>query len=95
MRKGIAEGKAATDEFTLAALSALEKDGYKFVQVKGFTMDNHYDYVEPHSLVLFPMRELPAEQAGKDIYEPIDSKILQQWAAEKNEDGFEFRIAAV
>ena len=92
MRKGISESKTATSAFNLDSLHSLTNEGFKFVQVKGFTMDNHYEYVEPHYLVLFPMKELPADPALKDIYEPIDSELLQQWAMEKNED-FEIRVS--
>ena len=57
----------------------------KSVQVKGLTADKHFDYIEPHVLILVPMKELPSEQEKKDIYEPVSSKLLQQWAAEEDE----------
>jgi hypothetical protein len=84
MRKGIAEGNKSTP-FTLSSLLKIETDGYKFVQVKGLTMDRHYDYIEPHFLVLVPMKELPQDQDKKDIYEPVPSKLLEKWAVEENE----------
>lgn len=84
MRKGIAEGNKSTP-FTLSSLHKIETDGYKFVQVKGLTMDRHYDYIEPHFLVLVPMKELPKDQDKKDIYEPVPSKLLEKWAVEENE----------
>lgn len=85
MRKGIAEARAASIEFTATALDLLQSKGYKFVQIKGLTMDKHYEYVEPHYLVLVPYRELPTDPLKKDIFEPIKSELLYQWAAEKNE----------
>jgi hypothetical protein len=85
MRKGIAEARNATIEFTATALDNLQKKGFKFVQVKGLTMDKHYDYVDPYFLVLVPMKELPTDPVKKDIYEPIKSELLYKWAAEKNE----------
>lgn len=85
MRKGIAEVRSATIEFSIKALNNLRSKGYKFVQVKGLTIDKHYDYVEPHYLVLVPMKELPTDPLKRDIYEPIGSALLDQWASEKNE----------
>jgi hypothetical protein len=84
MRKGISEGQASTP-LTIKSLQKMEADGYKYVQVKGFTMDKHFDYIEPHIMVLVPMKELPTDQNLKDIYEPTNSKLLKQWAVEENE----------
>jgi hypothetical protein len=85
MRKGIADSKSATIEFSTKALDLLQVKGFKFVQVKGLTMDKHYEYVEPHYLVLIPMKELPNDPLKRDIYEPIKSDLLYKWALEKNE----------
>jgi hypothetical protein len=93
MRKGLAEGNKSTP-FTLSSLRKIEKDGYKFVQVKGLTMDKHYEYIEPHFLVLVPMKELPTDQDKKDIYEPVPSELLQRWAVE-NDENMEIFIAIV
>ncbi len=90
MRKGVAEGRAASIEFNLKALLSLESKGFKYVQIKGFSGDMHYDYITPQMLVLVPMKELPTDPAKKDIYEPIGSKLLHQWATEDND-----RIAIV
>ncbi|MDB5252881.1 MAG: hypothetical protein JWP27_2050 [Flaviaesturariibacter sp.] len=84
MRKGISEGQASTP-LTIKGLQKMEAEGYKYVQVKGFTMDKHFDYIEPHIMVLVPMKELPTDQDKKDIYEPTNSKLLKQWAMEENE----------
>jgi len=85
MRKGITESRAGTTEFSKMALDNLQSRGYKFVQIKGLTIDNHFDYVEPHFLVLVPFKELPTDPMKMDIYEPIKSDLLYKWAAEKNE----------
>ncbi|MEO6668063.1 MAG: hypothetical protein ABIN36_01220 [Ferruginibacter sp.] len=82
MRKGITDGQADSVRLSIHALQMLEGKGFKFVQVIGLTLDNHYDYVEPHSLVLLPIKELPTDQSKKDIYEPIGSELLKQWANE-------------
>ena len=85
MRKGIADGRSETTEFTAKALDNLQRSGYKFVQVVGLTADNHYDYTDPHCLLLVPLKELPTDPEKKDIYEPIESGLLYKWAAETNE----------
>jgi hypothetical protein len=85
MRKGITDVKSGTTEFSVKALDNLQTEGYRFVQVKGLTIDKHYDYVEPHILVLVPFKELPTDPMRKDIYEPIQSELLYKWASEKNE----------
>lgn len=84
MRKGITDGQVNTVKLTIQALQILENKGFKFVQVKGLTLDKHYDYVEPHFLLLLPIKELPEDQSKKDIYEPIDSDLLKQWANDSN-----------
>lgn len=80
MRKGISETKNATTQLSLKALQVLEDRGYKYVQIKGLTADKHYEYVEPYYWVLVPLKELPLDPAKRDIYEPINSDILKQWA---------------
>ena len=85
MRKGIADSQAANIPFNQRSLSALERHGFKYVQIKGLTTDNHYDYIETRFLVLVPMKELPQDPNQKDIYERVDSKLLQRWAKEENE----------
>jgi hypothetical protein len=84
MRKGIAEGRSGTIVFNQKSLDNLESKGYKFVLVKGFTTDNHYEHIDPHCLVLVPVKELPTDPGKKDIYAPIGSDILHQWANEKD-----------
>ncbi len=85
MRKAIKEGMKGTMPFNISALENLQNKGYNFVQIKGFTLDNHYEYIDPFCLVLVPLIELPVEQFRKDIYEPIKSELLYKWAAEVNE----------
>ncbi|MBL7739395.1 MAG: hypothetical protein JNK14_09255 [Chitinophagaceae bacterium] len=92
MRKGIAEGRSGTIKLTRHSLEKLESKGYRFVLVKGLTPDHHYEHVEPHCLLLVPIKELPSDPAKKDIYAPIGSEILRQWASEK-QDTLEILIA--
>lgn len=86
MRKGMAEVKSGIIEFNVKALDNLLHKGYNFVQIKGLTIDNHYEHVEPHILLLVPLKELPTDNMKKDIYEPIKSELLYKWAAEINEN---------
>ncbi|MEO5685480.1 MAG: hypothetical protein ABIQ88_22730 [Chitinophagaceae bacterium] len=85
MRKGISEGRSGTIEFNAKALDNLQSRGYKFVHVIGLTADNHYDYTDPHCLLLVPLKELPTDPGKRDIYEPINSKLLYKWAGEIND----------
>lgn len=80
MRKGIGENRRATTLLTSRTLEQLKQKGYLYVQIRGLTIDNHYDYIEPSKLILIPMRELPADPAKKDIYAAIDSDVLASWA---------------
>ena len=84
MRKAVSEGRAATSRLSIEILERLQAKGYSFVQVKWLTPDNHYDFVVPASIVLIPMRDLPTDPARKDVYEPVDSDLLRQWAQSKN-----------
>ena len=86
MRKGIADGRSAMIPLSAKALRQLDERGFKFVQVRGLTSDWHYEYIEPYLLLLMPVKELPRDQGEKDIYEPISSPLLLQWALERNED---------
>ena len=92
MRKSVAEGSRQTVPMTINLLQALEKKGFQYVQVKGFTSDKHFDYVDPRVFIMVPMKELPTDPFLKDIYEPINSELLKKWANEKDEMT-EFRIA--
>lgn len=76
--------KIKSTPISLQALTDLNTKGYKFVQVKGLNEDNEFDYVEPHCLILVPIKELPKDQSKKDIYEPVTSELLIQMANEKN-----------
>ena len=91
MRNGIIESHGAV-RFEANMLATLASRGYKYVQIKGLTTDKRCDYLSPHLLILVPMKELPADQRDKDIYEPIPSKILEQWAKE-SDDHFKIYVS--
>jgi hypothetical protein len=85
MRKSISESNGQTIPLTLKALETLQQKGFQYVQVKAFTSDRHFDYVAPSMFIMFPMKELPTDPLKKDIYEPINSELLREWANEENE----------
>ena len=84
MRKAIAESKIGGLVFNEKTLDQLQLKGYRFFQIKGMTVDNHYEYIEPQVMVLVPMKELPTDPYKRDIYESIQSELLYKWAAEPN-----------
>jgi hypothetical protein len=76
---------------TTEALQNLQQKGYKYLQVQGFTLDHHAEYVEPHYLMLVPVKEL---SANMDIYEPIDSDLINEWVTAGNGgNGLEIYLA--
>jgi hypothetical protein len=81
-----------TAPFTMAALEALKKKGVRYVQIKGFTSDKRLDYMEPRYMVLIPMMDLPVGAGEIEIYESINSKLLQEWATHFG-DGFKVLIS--
>ncbi len=85
MRKGLVQATNKAEELTVKALEILQQRGFRYVQIKGLTIDKHFEYVEPYFMMLIPMKELPTDPMKRDIYEPTDSALLYQWAKEKNE----------
>jgi hypothetical protein len=74
-------------------LIQLQSEGYKYVQIKGYTMERHPEYVEPHYFMLIPMKTLPEDPQSKDIYEPIESEFLANWALQSNDDHTEILVS--
>jgi hypothetical protein len=62
------------------ALARLQKKGYRYLQVQGFTLDHHPEYVEPHYLMLVPIKDLSANGEKMGIYEDINSELIKEWA---------------
>lgn len=80
---------------TFEALDSLQKKGYKYLQVQGFTLDHHPEYVEPNYLMLVPIKELSANPEKMDIYEEINSELIREWVtAANNTDRLEIFLAA-
>ena len=84
MTKEAMQTRQGNVHLSVQALQDLYNKGYQFVQVKGLNEDNEFDYVEPHYLVLVPIKELPKDQRRKDIYEPVMSDLLIQMANEES-----------
>lgn len=76
---------SGTMAYTQQTLDKLKQTGYQFFQIKGLTIDMHFEYTEPYYIVLVPIKALPEEQEEKDIYAPINSDIVQKWVTENNE----------
>ena len=91
MRKGIKQSRGAK-QLDEQILQTLARQGYKYVQIKGLTSDKRYDYLAPRFLLLIPLKELPEDPRERDIYEPIPSPLLDQWAQE-SDDHFKILIA--
>ncbi|HVW58943.1 MAG TPA: hypothetical protein VHC48_02870 [Puia sp.] len=72
-------GKAV--ELTLQTLEDLRNRGFQYVRVDAFTQDNRPDYMEPHYFVLEPIIDIRDDVSQKGIYEPINSKLLAEWAS--------------
>ena len=85
MRKHLSETPRQTIPLTVSALKALQKKGYQYVQVKAFSSDKHFDYVDPRMFIMVPFRELPTDSISMEIYEPIGSELLKRWAEETDE----------
>ena len=80
---------------TFEALDSLQKKGYKYLQVQGFTLDHHPEYVEPNYLLLVPIKELSANREKMDIYEEINSELIREWVTSTdNSDRLEIFLAA-
>lgn len=79
---------------TNEALHNLQQKGYKYLQVQGYTLDHHPEYVEPHYLMLVPIKSLSANPEKMDIYEAIDSDLIKAWVKEgSNDNGLEIFLA--
>lgn len=65
---------------THQTLQELKDKGFRYVLVKGYIPDRRHAYIELNHFVLVPVTELPVDPGKKEIYAPIDSEILLDWA---------------
>jgi len=70
-----------SDRLTVKRLQELKDQGFRFVLIKGYALDRRADYIELNHFSLLPVKELPEDPAQKEIFEPIDSEILMEWAS--------------
>ena len=78
---------------TFEALNNLQQKGYKYLQIQGYTLDHHPEYVEPHYLMLVPIKELSVKREQMDIYEEIDSCLIKDWVKAGNSNRLEIFLA--
>lgn len=78
---------------TFEALDNLQQKGYKYLQVQGYTLDHHPEYVEPHYLMLVPIKDLSVKREQMDIYEDIDSNLIKEWVKAGNNNRLEIFLA--
>lgn len=78
---------------TMEALDDLKEKGYKYLQVQGFTLDHHPEYIEPHYLMLVPRKSLASNKSKMDIYEDIAGETIINWAKQKDDETFHVYLA--
>ena len=78
---------------TLAALDQLKEKGYQYLQVQGFTMDHHPEYIEPNYLMLVPVKSLTANKATMDVYEEISGETIINWAKRSDDESLHIFLA--
>jgi hypothetical protein len=78
---------------TTEALDNLQQKGYKYLQVQGYTLDHHPEYVEPHYLMLIPIKDLSIKREQMDIYEEIDSSLIKEWIKTGSSNRLEIFLA--
>ena len=66
--------------FTPKTLQNLKDRGFRYVQIKALTHDNHQDYMKPNYFLLVPIKDLSNDPDKMEIYEPISSEILIEWS---------------
>ena len=67
-------------------LQELKDKGFRYVLVIGYIPDQRRSYIQLNHFTLVPVIELPLEPGEKEIYAPIDSDILLDWANSADEE---------
>ena len=73
-----------TTRLTQKILQQLKEKGFQYVLVKGYSPGKKMDWIELNAFRLRPVMELPKDPAEQEIFAPVDSEILQEWAAPEN-----------
>ena len=79
--------------FNSMELEKMIERGFTHVQVSAYTRDKSLDYVDPHYIILTPLKLAKGSQAGLDIYESVHSELLSNWASA--EEGIKVWVAYV
>jgi hypothetical protein len=77
---------------TLDALDALKARGYQYLQVQGFTLDHHPEYIEPYYMMLVPLKSL-TNKGNIDVYEDISSDTILNWAKQNEHEDLHIFLA--
>lgn len=83
----MAKSKSAV-RLTNQSLKQLKDKGFQYVLVKGYAPDRRNSYIELNHVILVPVMELPVKPSEQEIFAPIDSEILMDWA-NSSDEGFE------
>jgi len=78
---------------TVDVLKKLKEKGYQYLQVQGFTMDHHPEYIEPNYLMLVPVKSLTANKATMDVYEEISGATIVNWAKRNDDENLHIFVA--
>lgn len=78
---------------TIKALDDLKEKGYKYLQVQGFTLDHHPEYIEPNYIMLVPMKSLSSKTNKIDIYEDIGGDTIISWAKRSKDESLQIYLA--
>lgn len=70
-------------KLTEKILQLLKEKGFQYVLIKGYSLSKKTDWIELNAFQLTPVRELPLDPAQKEIFAPVDSEILLEWANSK------------
>jgi hypothetical protein len=92
MKNETEKNQAPSQKLTRQTLKKLKEKGFMYVQVKSLSWDRRPDYLQPKFMILTPVKELPKDPDQRGIYEPINSRILTDWA-DSPDIGFEVMVA--
>ncbi len=68
---------------TVESLQRIRSLGFQYFLIKGYAPGRKADYIELGFFTLVPVVELPIKQEEMEIYAPIDSEIVDEWASQK------------
>jgi hypothetical protein len=71
---------------TVRSLQQVKDKGFQYVLIKSYAPDRRHDYIQLNHLILVPVVELPRESGEKEIFAPIDSEIILDWANSPDKD---------